>query len=94
MSIPAVLLLMGRQILSNLPQTREKLTQQWPYLSDFMARNHEFKERQKRDFDQWHQARELPDLPDDTEVYVTADGQPTTGRIVRSANAPRSYTYH
>ena len=84
-------LLMGRQIRSDLPQTREKLTPQWPYLSDFRARNHEFKERQKRDFDQQHRARELPDLPDDTAVYVTMDGQPTTGRIVRSANAPRSY---
>ena len=47
-------LLMGRQIRSDLPQTREKLTPQWPYLSDFRARNHEFKERQKRDFDQRH----------------------------------------
>jgi len=47
---------MGRQIISDLSQTRETLTQQWPYLSDFMAYNHEFKERQKRDFDQWHQA--------------------------------------
>ena len=82
---------MGRQIRSDLPQTREKLTPQWPYLSDFRARNHEFKERQKRDFDQRHRTRELPDLPDDTAVYVTTDGQPTTGRIVRSANAPRSY---
>ena len=87
-------LLMGRQIRSDLPQTREKLTPQWPYLSDFRACNHEFKERQKRDFDQRHRTRELPDLPDDTAVYVTTDGQPTTGRIVRSANAPRSYTYH
>jgi len=57
---------MGRQIHSDLPQTREKLTPQWPYLSDFRACNHEFKERQKTDFDQRHRARQLPDLPDDT----------------------------
>ena len=47
--------------------------------------------KQKQDYDRRHRARELPDLPDDTEVFVTTDGQPTTGRIVQAANAPRSY---
>ena len=60
-------LLMGRKIRSDLPQTREKLTP--TVVSDFRAYNHEFKERQERNFDQRHRAQELPDLPDDTAVY-------------------------
>ena len=66
-------LFMGRQIRSDLPQTKEKLTPQWPYLADFQALNQEFKQKQKQDFDCWHRAWELPDLdlPDDTEVFVT-----------------------
>ena len=84
-------LLMGRQIRSDLTQTTDTLTPHWPYLSGFRARNQEFKEKQKQDYDRRHRARELPDLPDDTEVFVTTDRQPTTGRIVQAANAPRSY---
>lgn len=84
-------LLMGRQLRSDLPLTTAKLTPQWPYLSDFRARNQEFKERQKRDFDQRHRVKELPDLPDDTEVFVTTGGRQTTGRVVRPAVGPRSY---
>ncbi len=46
------------------------------------------KRRQKRGFDHRLRAWEQPDLPDDTEVFVTTDGGPTTSRATKPANAP------
>ena len=59
-------LLMGRQIRSDIPQTKEKLTPHWEYLEKFKELNREHKQKQKTNFDRRHQARVLPDIPDDT----------------------------
>ena len=67
---------MGRTIRSDLPQPQEKLVPKWPYLADFRARNQKFKQKQKRDFDRRHKVKEIPSLPDDTDVFVTTDGHP------------------
>ena len=84
-------LLMGRCIRTMLPQTTEQLTPQWSYLHDFRERDKEMKKRQKRDFDRHHCVRELPDLPEDTDVWVTSGGSLTRGQVQSEANAPRSY---
>ncbi len=84
-------LLMGRRIRSDLPQNSQDLTPKWPYLQEFRARNLEFKQKQKRDFDRRHRVRDLPSIPNDTDVWITTDGRPTTGRVTAPANAPRSY---
>ena len=81
-------LLMGRMIRSDLPQTQEALVPNWPYLSDFRKRNKEFKQKQKQDFDHRHRVKELPSLPD---VFVTTDGHNTSGRVVDTADTPRSH---
>ena len=84
-------LLIGRTVRSDLPQPQEKLTPEWPYLADFRAQNQMFKQKQKRDFDRRYKVKELPSLPDDTEVFVTTDVHPTYGRVVKPANTPRSH---
>ena len=84
-------LLMGREIRSNIPQVKEKLTPQWPFLENFRYCNQEFKRKQKRDYDRRHRVRQLPDIPDDTTVWVTTDGRQSTGQVITPANAPRSY---
>ena len=84
-------LLMGRNIRSTLPQTTESLVPQWPYLSDFRQINEDFKKRQKTDYDRRHRTRELPEIPDDTEVWITTDGRQTAGRTVMTSDTPRSY---
>ena len=84
-------LLMGRNIRSTLPLTTESLVPHWPYLEDFRRANTSFKRKQKRDYDYRHRTKELPDIPDDTKVWVTTDGHNTTGRTVTSGNTPRSY---
>ena len=84
-------LLMGRKIRSTLPQTVDSLVPQWAYLQEFRQANEEFKRKQKADHDQRHRVRDLPEIPDNTAVWITTGGSHNPGRIVSSANAPRSY---
>ena len=50
-----------------------------------------YKARQKRNFYIHHGVRELPDLDENTNVWVTTDTNAICGRIISSAEAPRSY---
>ena len=84
-------LLMGRKIRTDLPQTSETLTPLWPYLDQFREVNKAFKEKQKKDFDRRHQVRELPELPDNIEVWITTHGRPVSGTVLNPAPEPRSY---
>ena len=84
-------LLMGRRIRSDLPQSTKTLVPQWPYLQEFKTRNQQFKSKQKVIMTSRHQVRELPEILDDTEVWITTNGQPTTGRTIAPADTPRSY---
>ena len=84
-------LLMGRRLSSNLPETSANLVPQWPYLQDFRVCNEQFKARQKADYDQRHRVRDLPALPNDTNVWVTSGGHPTRGQTMTTAHTPRSY---
>ena len=86
-------LLMGRKIRTTIPQTGRQLTPQWSYLGVFRRLNNLYKQRQKRDFDRNHGVKELPDLVDDKDVWITSqsDSDPTRGRVVTAAETPRSY---
>ena len=84
-------LLMGRQIRSNLPQLSETLTPHWPFLQKFRASDEEFKNKQKVNFDKRHRTKPLPEIPDNTDVWITTDGSHSPGRVTAPANAPRSY---
>ena len=85
-------LLMGRCIRTKVPQTNEHYLPEWPYLQDFKRCDEELKERQKKDFDRHNQVHSLPDIPDNTDVWVTMADRPTRGHVVSSSKAPRSYT--
>ena len=84
-------LLMGRKIRTDLPQTSESLTPRWSYLPQFRKDNKAFKEKRKEDFDRRHRTRSLPELPEDTSVWVTTNGHPTQGTVVNTSTEPRSY---
>ena len=85
-------LLMGRNIHTTLPQTSTSVIPQWSYLTEFKTANKKFKDQQKKNFDDSHRVRNLTDIPDNTDVWITTDGQNTPGRTVRRAEEPRSYT--
>ena len=86
-------LLMGRRIRTKVPQTNEHYVPEWPYLQDFERCDKELKKRQKKDSDRHNQVHLLPDIPDNTDAWVTimAD-RPTQGQVVSSSEAPRSYS--
>ena len=37
------------------------------------------------------QRTDLPDIPDNTDVWITTNGNPVAGRTVRMAETPQSY---
>ena len=67
------------------------MTPSWPYLEEFQKLNREFKARQKQDFDRCHRTRELPTIPEDTEVWITSDGEQRRGKVITPSDTPRSY---
>lgn len=85
-------LCMGRPIRTWVPVADSKLIPQWSYLLDFKTSDAVYKEKQKANFDKHHRARELPFIPDNTRVWIEAEnGPPTPGRVVSTAETPRSY---
>ena len=44
-----------------------------------------------QDYNRRHRARELPALPDDSEMWVTSSNRPVPGRVITPVETPRSY---
>ena len=84
-------LLMGRNIRTNLPQTADNLVPMWPYLEQFRKDNGVFKNKQKINYDRHHQVRDLKQILENTDVWITTDKQPTSGHMVSSSDTPQSY---
>ena len=84
-------LLMCRKLCTTLPQTSESLVPQWPHLQEYRERKKHLKEKQKADYDRRHRVLDLPPIPEETDVYVTTNGNCTKGRTVTRADTPRSY---
>ena len=82
---------MGRQICTCVPMAGSKLISQWNYLTGFLKFDATYKMKQKDNFDKHHRTKDLPVMPDDTPVWVETDIGPISGRVVTSAETPRSY---
>ena len=48
-------------------------------------------EKQQRDYDRHYRTKEMPDIPEDTDVWIQSGNKPQEGRVVAHANEPRSY---
>ena len=81
----------GRRLRTDTPQTKQSLKPNWPHTKKLRRLDQEFKRKQKRNYDHRHRVKQLPDLPDDTGVWVTISEPPLAGRVVGKAEAPRSY---
>ena len=51
----------------------------------------QFKLRQKSNYDHCHAVHPLPTIPDNTKIWITTEDRQTSGQVVSSADAPRSY---
>ena len=63
----------------------------WSFLDEFRKLNNKYKSRQKQDFDRRHCTHELPSIPDETEVWITSDGERSHGKVISPSSTPRSY---
>ena len=82
---------MGRPLRTDLPQVPSTLTPEWSYLTSFRQKDAEMKRKQKAGYDRRHRARSLLPLPDSTPVWVCTHDRPDPGRMIESADTPRSY---
>ena len=61
------------------------------YLMEFRSLNQKFKQKQKWDFDKRHRTQSQEDVPEDTKVWITLEGDQVEGRVVSHTNSPRNY---
>ena len=85
-------LLMGRTLRTDVPQLSKNYQPEWQYLTDFRQREEEYRDDQKRNYDNRHRSKDLVQLPDNCPVWVDMPphGQ-VSGNIVSRASEPRSY---
>ena len=69
----------------------DSLLPQWSYLNDFRSKNKKFKASQQHHYNRRHKAKDLPPIPDDTDVWITSEENPIRGRVTAPADSPRSY---
>ena len=84
-------LLMGTHLRANIPITSDQLIPEWTFLPQFRDNNRTFKDRQKQHYDRRHRAQALTPIPEDSDVGITSDDQPISGRVISQASIPRSY---
>ena len=82
---------MGRRLRGTLPLVMEELIPKWTYLEEFRRCDQVLKKKQKAAFDKRHRTRQLPTIPDDTEVWINSGEKPTRGRVTSHVDHPRSY---
>ena len=83
---------MGRKLRSSLPQITTSLVAQWSYiysyLKVFREANQKFKEPQKKHYDCCHCVCNLPEIPANTDVWMTTSDLNIPEMTVQ---LPRSY---
>ena len=84
-------LLMGRKVRTDIPQITDQLKRNWPNLSAFQQKDREYKEQQKKQYDQQHRVKDRDPLEVDTPVWVTSESEPAPGQIQASSDHPRLY---
>ena len=90
-SLSPAQLSMGRSIRTLVPQIDKHLIPEWPYMEFFCRENKKQKDRQKHYFDSHHRVHDLPEIPDNTDVWISTEGGPVEGTVVSQAGRPRSY---
>ena len=84
-------LLMGRSLRTTIPQVSTHLISKWSYPEEFHEKDRDFKGKQKRDYDRHYRTSEMPDIPEDTAVWIQSGNKPQKGSVVAHVSKPRSY---
>ena len=85
-------LLMGCTIRTDVLQHPGVFQPEWSYLQDFREGEEKYRNKQTKNYDEYHRSRPLPDLPDNYPIWVDMppNGQ-VPGCIVSAAPQPTSY---
>ena len=85
-------LLMGRKLRTDVPQVESHFIPQWTYLESFKESDRIYKKKQKKHYDKRKRVRfDLPDLKENTPVWVNTNNGQIPGTVVQPASTPRSY---
>jgi len=84
-------LLMGRQLKTDVPQTKEHYIPKWSHIKNLKELHQKYRNVQSKHHNRRHRDRTLPPLPGDTAVWVQNGNSQEPGNIVRPASTPRSY---
>ena len=82
---------MGLSLRSTVPQSDHHLIPTWDYLSNFRKTEAKYRKEQKRNYDNRYKTRELPTLPNDTQVWIRSGERTEKGQVVSKEETPRSY---
>ena len=82
---------MGHAIRTDVPQNVNKFKPEWSYLPRYQEKEKRYRQDQKQNYDQHHRTRSLPELPNNTSVWVSTPQGQIPGNIVSAAREPRSY---
>ena len=84
-------LLMGCKIRTDVPQLSTEFVPEWPYLHAFREKDAILKQKQKSNYDRSHRTRSQHPLDTGTAVWIRTGNTSTPGRVITTANTPRSY---
>ena len=84
-------LLMGRKIRTDVPQLSTEFVPEWPYLHAFREKDAILKQKQKSNYDRSHCTQSQHPLNAGTAVWIRTGDTSTPGRVITTANTPRSY---
>ena len=84
-------LLMGRQLKTDVPQTKDHYIPKWPHIKNLKELHQQYREVQSKHYNRRHRVRTLPSLPEDTAVWVQNGNSQEPGSILHPAGTPRSY---
>ena len=84
-------LLMGRHIRTDVPQISKHFVPEWSYLQSFVDKDKEFKSQQKSNYDRRQRTKPLPQLLEDSPVWVCTNTNQVPGHITSTLRTPRSY---
>ena len=76
---------------TDIPHVLSILIPEWSCLTSFHQKDADMKRKQKANYDRRHRARPLSPLPNSTPVWVHTQDRPDPGRLIHSADTPRSY---
>ena len=82
---------MGRQLRTDVPQIKTQMIPKWPYLNFFRQQEHRYKEQQEAQYNKRHRTQPLPPIPNDEHVWVKTEAHKNLGKVISTAETPKSY---